>query len=176
MIFSAMFDDNSDEELFTCLYKDNERKMYAVAYSILSNQQKAEDVVHDSFLKIIRHFDKYKQIPSNEVEGWIVIIVKNTARDTLKKDKRLVKFPEQWDIASDENTEQISRYKYLVSVIRSMPENYRVLLELKLVLEWTNTQLAEYFNVNENTIAARLFRARKKLTQQLEKEGYTNNE
>jgi RNA polymerase sigma-70 factor (ECF subfamily) len=174
--FTAMLADASNKEEFNALYERYKRKMYIVAYTILRDQQSAEDAVHDSLIKIIRNFEKYKQIPSNEVEGWIVIIVKNTARDFLKKSRRFEELNESQEIISVNDTEQNFCYRHLVSLIRSMPENYRTLLELKFVLEWSNIQIAKYFNTNENAVAAKLFRARKKLFRKLEKEGYTYHE
>lgn len=46
-------------------YKSHKKGMYNVAFSILKDPSKAEDVVHDSFIKI---FDIIKQIDeTNEV-------------------------------------------------------------------------------------------------------------
>lgn len=172
MIYLSMLEDDSDKALFSKIYKTYEKKMYKTAFAILHEKQKAEDAVHDSFIKIIRHFEKCRAIRRNELDGWIVIIVKNTALDYIKKDKRLLDTDEFWDIASRNNTESESGYRRLVEIIRSMPDSTRSLLELKYVLEWSNTEIARHFGINENAVAARLFRARKNLLKKLEEEGY----
>lgn len=170
--YLLLFDDDNDKQLFTRLYEAYERKMYAVAYSILQSQSRAEDAVHDSFLKIIKYFEKSKQMPRNEIEGWIVIIVKNIALDYIKKESYVDYTEMEFSLELVDNTESEAGYNHLVELIRKMPEEYRTVLELKFVLEWTNIDIAEYMGSNENAIGAKIFRARKKLMEAMEKEGY----
>ena len=176
MVWLSLIEDDNDKALFNDIYEHYEKKMYLAARSILGSHQRAEDAVHDSFCKIIKHFSKCKEIPRNELEGWIVIIVKNTAQDYIKKDKRLREMDDSWDITTKEDTEGTARYNRLVEIILSMPENYRSLLEMKYVQEWKNSEIADHYGIKENAVAARIFRARKKLLKQLEKEGYKLDE
>ena len=176
MIYLSLLEDDRDRALFNEIHKHYEKKMYLVARSILGSHHKAEEAVQDSFMKIIKHFSKCKEIPRNELDGWIVIIVKNTARDYLRRDNRLEEMDDSWEIVSSDDTESVSRYNRLVEIILAMPENYRGLLEMKYVLEWQNVEIARHYGMTENAIAARIFRARKKLLQQLEKEGYDLDE
>lgn len=43
-----------DKSLIERLYNGYERYMYAVAFSVLHNEQDAEDTVHEAFLRIIK--------------------------------------------------------------------------------------------------------------------------
>lgn len=60
-------------------------KMYAVALSIVGKSC-AEDVLHDSFIKIARFAKKYRR--DTDPYGWLIKIVKNTALDCVKANKR----------------------------------------------------------------------------------------
>ncbi len=60
------------------------KRMFAVAVSLVGRDG-AEDVVHDSLIKIARFAYKYKQ--DENPYGWILKIVKNTALDLIRKKK-----------------------------------------------------------------------------------------
>ena len=68
--------------------------------------------------------------------------------------------------------EREDEYGYLVSLIRSLPEGYRRILELKLVEEQTNREIARRLGLNESTVASRVLRGRTMLKERLEEEGY----
>ena len=65
------------------------------------------------------------------------------------------------------------RDSYLVSLIRTLPEGYRRVLELKCVEEWSNREIARRLGIKESTVAVRILRGRAMLKERLEKEGYT---
>ena len=60
------------------------KRMFAVARSLVG-QNDAEDVVHDSLIKIARFARKYRQ--DDNPAGWILKIVHNTALDLIKRKK-----------------------------------------------------------------------------------------
>lgn len=101
LLYIEQFDDERDKRLFAAMYERYERKLYAVALSILQVPAQAEDAVHDAFLKVIKHFDRAKEIPRQKIEGWLVIIVKNTALDMLRKARNSTSIEELWDVPSD---------------------------------------------------------------------------
>ena len=60
------------------------KRMFAVAISLVGRDY-AEDVVHDSLIKIARFAYKYRQ--AENPYGWILKIVRNTALDLIRKKK-----------------------------------------------------------------------------------------
>ncbi len=85
--------------------------------------------------------------------------------------RRTTAFPEDWDPPARE--ERQDEYDYLVSLIRTLPEGYRRVLELKCVEEWSNREIARRLGIKESTVAVRILRGRAMLKERLEKEGYT---
>ncbi len=165
------FVEESQREQFTELYIAYERKMYAVALSILKNQHDAEDAVLHSFEKMIAHFEKIMALPCQEKDPYIVTIVKNTSRDILKKEGRYTELPEEWDApAFQPGPEESAGYRYLVDTIRAMPETYREVLELCCVLGYSVKEIAAMLKLKENTVSTRLKRGRKLLHERLGKE------
>ena len=104
----SMINDETDKELVRSLYEANEQLMYNVAYNILHNCTDAEDAVQDSFVSVINHLEKIREIDCNETRVYLVIVVKNISLNMLKKKQRhpAVDIDEVFDAKSDENTEE----------------------------------------------------------------------
>lgn len=63
------------------------RRMLALSRGIVGNAADAEDVLQESFLKIARGIHGYQD--GTNSYGWIMRIVRNTALDFLRRNKRI---------------------------------------------------------------------------------------
>ena len=63
-------------------------------------------------------------------------------------------------------------FRALVEIIRRMPEDYRRVLELRFVAEWSISDIARELGLTESAVRTRTFRGRKLLIDTLKKEGY----
>ena len=59
-----------------------------------------------------------------------------------------------------------------MSLILSLPEAYRRVLELKFVEEETNQEIARRMGLKESTVSTKIHRGRKLLLDAMEREGY----
>lgn len=160
---------DKEKEKFIEIYQYFERKMYAVALSFLKDQGKAEDAVSESFLKIIKHFEKFSEKSCEEMAPYVVMIVKNTARTMLRRAKREADLPEEWEVPTKEaGPEGQIQARYLVELIRSMPAIYRDVLELSVLMEWPIPAIAKELRISESAAYSRLSRGRMWLRKQLE--------
>lgn len=171
LFYLSLLETESDKLLFTQIYAAHERKMYAVAKSVLLSPEKAEDAVHDSFIKVIKHFETCKTVPEDELPKWLITIVKRTALDILKKDGRSVGFDDlsapDLFVANDTAVECAS-FQELVDKIRSLPDSYREILELKFVLEWSDKEISETLGLNANTVRSRIMRGKELLRKEID--------
>ena len=69
--------------------------MEQTALNILRGQHDAEDAVQNSFLQIIRHFEKISEISCEELPFWIISIVKNESLMILRARRKIVPL-EEW--------------------------------------------------------------------------------
>ena len=162
----------TDRALLQQIYEQYEPRMYRVALQVLKSSVLAEDAVHDAFLKLIKYFSEIRKISCKELEPFVVIIVKRTALDLLKQEKRLTSLEDGWDPPAGSGPEIETAYHRLVELIRSMPDTYREVLELRCVLEWSNKDIARRLSLSENAVAVRLMRGKALLQNKLEQEGY----
>ena len=63
-------------------------------------------------------------------------------------------------------------YRRLVGLIRSMPQRYRRVLELKFVCEWSTKEIAHHLGLKEDAVKQRVSRGRELLMEKLREEGY----
>lgn len=166
----AMLETEQDQKRFLRLFDAYEKKIYGVALRILGDQTQAEDAAQQTWLKLVQNWERISALPWKETEGYAVTTAKNAALDILRAERKTTAFPENWEPPAREDSQ--SEYNYLVALIRAMPENYRRILELKLVEEQSNREIALRLRINESTVAVRILRGKSMLRERLEKEGY----
>ena len=64
------------------LYDRYQRKMLNYLYRITGNQEVAEDMVQETFVRVVRHLHSYR--PTGSVGGWIYRIARNLALNELR--------------------------------------------------------------------------------------------
>ena len=142
---------------FTRLYQQNQDRLHRLAARFLGPGPKAEDAVHDAFVKLIQNFDQLRTRSDAQLERWLLAVLRNTAVDALRRDSR--------------ETDQ-GEFEALVALIRAMPEEYRRVLELRFVAEYSLADIAGELGLTEGAVKSRIFRGRKLLIDTLRKEGY----
>lgn len=173
--YLSLLETAEEQARFAQIYEAYHEKLLGVARLFFPNQLQAEDAVHDAFLKVIENFEKVYEIPRENLYAWIVTILKNTCLDHLRKEKRSV--PQ--DVAeilaglSDprQDPEANLGYQDLRDAIRKLPVEDRELMERKVVLEWTDKEIAHSMGMTVSAVANRIYRARKRLQAVLEQEG-----
>ena len=93
----AMLETEEDRERFLKLHGAYEKKLYAVAVRVLGDRTAAEDAVQQTWLQLIRRWDRVSGLAWSETEGYLVTAVKNVAVDMLRKERREEALPEDWD-------------------------------------------------------------------------------
>lgn len=168
--FLAMLETEDDQQRFTELYEQCHNRIEQTAMCILKNQHDAEDAVQNTYMQIIRHFEKVYEIPCKDLPFWCISIVKNEAITILRKKKRTVQL-EDWDNFAIE-AESIVEYQELVQLFSRLPETYRAALEMKLLLDYSGKEIAEHLELSESAVNTRISRGRALLQKIVEKEGF----
>lgn len=169
-VLLAALESDEDKQKFTEIYELYHAQMEQTAIRILKDQHDAEDAVQNAFMQIIRHFEKIYEIPCEKLPFWIICIVKNEATTILRKNKRIVQL-ENWDSFTVE-AEDITDYQELVHLFSRLPESYRAVLEMRILLGYTGKEIARYLDISESAVNTRFFRGRALFREIAEKEGF----
>lgn len=169
--FLAVLESEADRQKFTEIYEQYHGLIEKTAMRILKNRQDAEDAVQNTFVQVIRHFEKVFEIDCKDLPFWIISIVKNEALMILRKKKRVVQL-EDWDSISVK-AESVSEYSELVQLFSKLPETYRAALEMHFLLEYSGKEIAQKLDISESAVNTRISRGRALLREIIEKEGWS---
>lgn len=161
---------DDDRERFARLYQAAQHPLHRLAARLLGPGPRAEDAVHDAFIKFIQNYDKLRGRSDGELERWLMAVVKNTALDMLRKDGHETELEPQ--LREPAVPPDLGEFEALVALIRALPENCRRVLELRFLAEWSLADIARELGLTEGAVKSRVFRGRKLLIDAMRKEGY----
>lgn len=170
LYFLAALESDADRQAFASIYDRYHAKMENTAMRILKNQGDAEDAVQNAFMQVIRHFERIYQIPCENLPFWLISIVKNEAYMILRKNKRVVPL-EDWS-AFSRRAADVSDYAALVELFSELPDTYRQVLEMKILLGYTDMEISGHLGITKTAVSTRASRGRQLLREILEKEGF----
>ena len=137
-------------------------QLYVVAFTILRNEEDAQDAVCSAILKGYEHIEQLKN--SYKFKAWMITITKNEA---LKLKRRRLELP--GDDKLEELLEPVrDHYNELWDCIQKLPEEYRLVIVLYYYNELSLRDIAKILNIPMGTVKSRLSRGREFLKQALE--------
>eukprot|EP01132_Coremiostelium_polycephalum_P022044 gene22044-26161_t len=152
---------------------DEEKK---IIVRIIKGDPKAFSLLVDKYQNLIFHITKgivpeQMDAEDSKLSTWIARITYFTALNYLKKSKRNATedYPEDFlDLETDQDDPQELLIKkstsaYINTLIGQLPENYRVVLTLYHLEEFSIEEISETTGMPEGTVKNYLFRARKLL-------------
>lgn len=159
------------------LYKQYCDGMYCVAMRFLKNEDDAEDVVQESFIKA---FHKIHQFKGEVTFGaWLKRIVINKSLDFLKSKKdsviRLeesnmhISDDEGWMVVDEISVDEVKQR------MQTLPEKYKYVVQLYLVEGYDHSEISQILNIPENTCRTRLMRGKRILKEALKKKKYAGS-
>jgi RNA polymerase sigma-70 factor (ECF subfamily) len=180
---------SGDTDAFGELVMRYENKIYRLAKNITQNDQDAEDVLQDAFLKAFEHLDTFQG--NSKFYTWLVRIAVNEALMRLRKRKgdRSVPLDEPIDtgeemvnreiaVWADNPEQQYSRDEYqdiLNQAVESLKPDFRIVFTLRDIEELSTEETAEALGISIPAVKSRLLRARlalrEKLTRHFKRKG-----
>ena len=140
--------------------------VYRYSLSLCRNERVAEDVVQETFLKAIRHIEKYDS--AYRMETWLCQIAKNTYFNIYDKDKRLQEFEQDMAVESFErklmNKEDALE---IHMILHKLEEPYKEVFTLRLFGELSFAQIGKIFGKSENWARITFHRGKIKIKERL---------
>ncbi|MCI8810553.1 MAG: sigma-70 family RNA polymerase sigma factor [Oscillibacter sp.] len=168
--YLQMLDTPEEKIRFEQIYLKYRGLMYHVADRILHNRQDAEDTVHNAFLQIIKHFKKFQDTRLEDLTPQIVVLTKNEAISFLRKKKNEAPLEDGESLA--DASEAILDYQALVDSFTRLPQTYRAVMEMKLLLGYSDGEIAAKLGLTKTAVSTRINRGRLLLRNIVEQEGF----
>lgn len=150
--------------------KKYQSSMYALAYSIVQNNQDAEDVLGEAVLRAYSNLDNLKS--KNSFKPWIFRIVHNVAIEMIRERKKVVDLEEQKEIADRSEEVDIATRLVLHDSINRLRQPYRTIIWLFYFENLPVVKIARITGGSPVTVRKQLSRARKMLQEILNKEDF----
>ena len=169
MIYLQMIDTPEDRSKFEQIYMEYRIMMFHIANRILTNEQDAEDAVHEAFLKIAENIETIGQPKCPKTQGYIVTIVENKSIDFYRKRNRhqIVELDDEMQgvpaVYEGENT--------LAACILKLPARYREVILLRYHQGYSVKEVAAMLGISHAAASKLDQRAKNRLKELYEKEG-----
>jgi RNA polymerase sigma-70 factor, ECF subfamily len=170
-----------DQNAFAELVNRYERKIYRLAKNITRNDEDAEDVLQDAFLKAYTHLDNFKG--DSKFYTWLVRIAVNEALMRLRKRKtdRSVPLDEPvelgeetvqreiavWEDNPEQQYSQEEWRRILDDAVDTLKPDFRTVFVLRDIEELSTEETAEALGISVPAVKSRLLRARLALRETL---------
>jgi RNA polymerase sigma-70 factor (ECF subfamily) len=178
-----------DQTAFNELVQHYDRRVFRMAKQITENDDDAEDVLQETFLKAYTHLDDFQG--NSKFYTWLVRIAVNEALMKLRKRRsdKTVPLDEPIDTGEDEvvreiavwdqNPEDLYSREELATIldqaVKGLKTAYRTVFILRDIEEMSIEETAETLGLSISAVKSRLLRARlqlrEKLTRQFKKKG-----
>lgn len=178
-----------DPDAFTDLVNHYDRRVFRMAKQITQNDEDAEDVLQETFMKAYSHLDDFQG--NSKFYTWLVRIAVNEALMKLRKRRsdKTVPLDDPIDTGEDvvareiavwdENPEDTYSREELGNIldeaVQSLKPAYRTVFILRDIEEMSIEETAEALNLSISAVKSRLLRARlqlrEKLTRQFKRKG-----
>ena len=166
-----------DQSAYADLVKRHQRFVFTLAMRFAKSREDAEEIAQDCFIKAYRSLASFQQ--QSKFSTWLYSIVYTTSMTFLRK-KRV-----NTDSIDDENTyiqlenqssgfknnmaETKSRSYYLNQAIAQLLPDDAAIISLFYMGEQSLEEIGQTLGIEANTVKVKLFRARQRLKEKLEK-------
>lgn len=170
-----------DAEAYSELVRKYENKVFRLAKNITQNDEDAEDVLQDAFVKAYEHLDEFQE--QSKFYTWLVRIAVNEALMRLRKRKtdRTVPLDEPvdtgeetvireiavWDDNPEEKYGTSELRRILDDAVQSLKPAFRTVFQLRDIEEMSTEETARALGLSIPAVKSRLLRARLQLREKL---------
>lgn len=164
---------NGNKKAFSSLYQSYSKKVFNTAISYTKNNEAAEDITQEVFIKIYRSASKFKG--ESSASTWIYRITVNTCLNYLRKQKTT-------ESESEIKANEIAEFNHpgvllenkenatiLYRAIDCLIENQKTAFILSYIEELPRQEVADIMNTSLKSIESLLQRAKKNMRNELEK-------
>jgi RNA polymerase sigma factor (sigma-70 family) len=188
------YTDEQKYQVFNKEFMPHIDSMYNFAFRLTMDEDDANDLVQDTYLKAFRFISSFEQ--GTNAKAWLFRILKNSfINDYRKKSKEPAKVDYQ-DVETTYNSDEASETEHttdlrfetvqdmigdeVASALNSLPVDFRTVIILCDIEGFTYEEMAKILDIPIGTVRSRLHRARNLLKDKLKEYaasmGYNKND
>ena len=159
---------SGSQDAYTYLYQNYAGALYGVIRLVVTDEQTAQDVLQDSFVKIWNNLEKFDE-GKGRLYTWMLNVARNTAIDKLRSRGEIMKgkiHPGE-DIVSTISeglkTEQVTDAIGLKEIVANLKPDHYNIIQLAYYKGYTLDEVSKELNVPLGTVKTRMRSAMQQL-------------
>lgn len=179
-----VIENEDDRNFMATIYEKYSRLMYSEICKILKNSWQAEDVLHNTIVRLIDKVDELKSKDHSHLINYIITASKNQAKNYIRDNQKHndYSFDDCFDVPDKKNSREamdlhlihVEDLCQLAKIWDELDERNRYVLEGYYILEKTMPQLAAELGIKPESMRMVLTRARKAAFQLMEERKLKN--
>jgi RNA polymerase sigma factor (sigma-70 family) len=154
-------------DAFNYLYRQYSGVLYGIIHKIVFDDQIAQDVLQEAFVKIWQNVDKY-DARKGKIYTWMLNVARNAAIDKLRSKGEIMKGKIQTGedivhISTSMKTEQMTDAIGLRKLVAALKPEYEAIVELAYFKGFTLEEISKTLNIPLGTVKTRMRQAIKLL-------------
>ena len=154
------------KEILIEYIKDNQEKLYRIAFSYSKNEEAALDIVQEAITKALKNINKLSE--ESYIKTWFYRILINESLQYIRKNKRILTY----ELEAIENkvdcnvdfAEGLDVYKY----VQDLNEKLKTVIILRFFEDMKISEIAKITKTNESTVKSRLYKGLKEIKRLIE--------
>ena len=142
---------------FIEIYSRQVDTVYRVCYSFMKNKSDTEDLVQETFLKLLSTKKEFEN--ERHERAWLIVTASNLCKDSLKKWWRKNENIEDFLNIAEEPRQEDG----ILELILRLPNDYKDAVYMYYYEGFSTVEIAAHLHCPEATVRSRLMRAKKKL-------------
>jgi RNA polymerase sigma-70 factor (family 1) len=160
-----------DKAAFGGVVKMHQRRVLRMVTGMIGDLDAAMDIVQESFIRAYHALDRFQE--GQPFYPWLSTIATNLTLNHLRRNKRQASlddsYREQADPASNplEKLQTEENERRFMEAVQRLPDEYRTVFILRTFEQLSYEEIAARLKISVGTVDSRLFRARRRLTDEL---------
>jgi|MDTD01.3.fsa_nt_gb RNA polymerase sigma-70 factor (ECF subfamily) len=161
------------QEAFSVIYSRYSKRLHYFFFRMLGkDEEKAQDFLHDLFMKIIEK--PYLFDTSKKFSTWVYVVASNMCKNEYRK-QSVRKFAEDFDFERVESSfqdiveslDQKTFSEHLSQALEQIDERHRTIFVLRFQECFSIKEIADILDISEGTVKSRIFYSVRKLANKL---------
>ena len=148
------------KDLLIDFIKNNQERLYRVAFSYTKNEDASLDIVQEAIAKALKNIGKLKE--EKYVKTWFYRILINECLQYIKRNKRIItcelqEIENQIEWNNNISVDGIDLYK----TIQNLEKDLRIMIILRFFEDMKIEEIAQITKLNVSTVKSRLYKGLK---------------
>ena len=154
------------KEILIEYIKDNQEKLYRIAFSYSKNEEAALDIVQEAITKALKNINKLSE--ESYIKTWFYRILINESLQYIRKNKRILTYElEAIENKVDCNVD-FAVWLYVYKYVQDLNEKLKTVIILRFFEDMKISEIAKITKTNESTVKSRLYKGLKELKRLIE--------